>query len=169
MTVLTSAECCVTYEASELRIVAGLLDNNTGLLSPVQILEKYAEMMALRMAYHQTRNRGKIAKLACPGDGTQEVRFFSGINVERSGLAGYVEVTVDITHTYRGDVSLKLFAPDGSKYTLKSKNAKDGEANIYETYVGDISGNATGTWNLRIKDHYDGDEGQLNSWSIKFQ
>jgi endonuclease I/subtilisin-like proprotein convertase family protein len=95
-------------------------------------------------------------------------KFYSDMTVVRSGAAGYVEVTVDISHTFRGDVSLKLYAPDGQIYTLKSKDSGDSGQDINATYGGNLSGNAAGEWRLKVQDHYNGDEGTLNSWSLQF-
>jgi endonuclease I/subtilisin-like proprotein convertase family protein len=95
-------------------------------------------------------------------------KFYSDLAVSRSGAAGSVQVTVDISHSYRGDVSLKLYAPDGAIYTMKNKDSGDGGQNINATYNVSASGNASGTWRLKVQDHYSGDEGTLNGWSIQF-
>lgn len=92
----------------------------------------------------------------------------STIDVDRSGAAGNVSVTVDISHTYRGDIHIYLVAPDGSLYLLKDKDRNDGADNIQATYTGAISGNAAGTWTLQVTDNYRQDTGTLNSWSIQF-
>ncbi len=93
----------------------------------------------------------------------------SVINAIRSGNAGTVEVTVDVTHSYRGDVQLQLISPAGNVAQLKSKNGRDGAQNVTATYSVDF-GNApaNGQWTLKVSDHYAQDTGKLNSWSIKF-
>jgi endonuclease I/subtilisin-like proprotein convertase family protein/chitodextrinase len=95
-------------------------------------------------------------------------RIVSKIDVERSGLAGTVEVAVNISHSYRGDLVIKLKAPDGSVYKLKRKDRTDGNADVIETYSVDVTGNATGQWKLVVKDKFKKDTGQLNNWSIQF-
>lgn len=95
-------------------------------------------------------------------------KITSKINVERTGLAGTVEVSVNITHTYRGDIVIKLRAPNGSIYRLKKKDRRDGEDDVIETYTLDVAGNAAGKWNLIVKDKFRKDTGQLNSWSLQF-
>ena len=92
----------------------------------------------------------------------------SDIAVNRTGVAGTVSVAVDITHSFRGDISLVLQAPDGSQYVLKTSDRKDGAENINATYSGAISGNAAGNWTLQVTDNIRKDVGQLNSWSIQF-
>mgnify|MGYP001080230735 CR=1 FL=1 len=92
----------------------------------------------------------------------------SNIAVERTGAAGTVDISVNISHTFRGDISLILQAPDGSLYLLKASDRKDGAENINASYSGDISGNAAGTWSLQVTDNIRKDTGQLNSWSLQF-
>ncbi|MGS2720844.1 endonuclease [Paraglaciecola aestuariivivens] len=92
----------------------------------------------------------------------------SDINVNRTGAANSVSVAVNISHSFRGDISVTLIAPDGSSYLLKSQSKKDGGQNIVETYQANVSGNAQGVWSLSVRDHYRRDTGQLNNWSIQF-
>ncbi|GAA4900782.1 proprotein convertase P-domain-containing protein [Stackebrandtia albiflava] len=85
---------------------------------------------------------------------------------ERSATSA-AAVTVDITHTYRGDLRIDLVAPDGSVYPLKSSSAWDGADDVRATYPVDLSAEAAGgTWTLRVADVYSGDTGTLNSWSV---
>lgn len=92
----------------------------------------------------------------------------SNLAVDHAGAAGTVDVSVNISHTYRGDISMYLIAPDGSAYLLKEKNRNDGAADVIATYSGNISGNAAGTWTLQVTDNYRRDTGTLNSWSLQF-
>ncbi len=94
--------------------------------------------------------------------------MFSDLNVVRSGAAGTVTIAVNITHTYRGDISIILHAPDGSSYTLKSKNGGDSANNVIASYSANVSGNAQGIWTLEIEDNFSRDVGQLNTWSLQF-
>ncbi|THV21681.1 S8 family serine peptidase [Glycomyces paridis] len=76
-------------------------------------------------------------------------------------------VSVNITHTYRGDLAIYLIAPDGSSYQLKASSASDSADNVIATYTVNLSSeSATGTWTLRVSDAYAGDTGTLNSWSL---
>jgi|GEM_PF-1791310 len=74
-------------------------------------------------------------------------------------------VSVDITHPDRGDLSIWLYAPDGSYYVLK--NAGDSGADIRADYDIDLSAESRdGTWTLSVKDYATGGVGTLNSWTI---
>lgn len=88
----------------------------------------------------------------------------------RSGNApSALQVGVDITHTYRGDLVIDLVAPDGSTYRLKSASSSDSADNVNTTYTVNASGEtANGTWKLRVQDTASQDTGKLNSWKLTF-
>ncbi|AZQ38218.1 protease [Streptomyces cyaneochromogenes] len=88
----------------------------------------------------------------------------------RSGNApSALQVGVDITHTYRGDLVIDLVAPDGSTYRLKSASSSDSADNVNTTYtVNASSETANGTWKLRVQDTAAQDTGTLNSWKLTF-
>ncbi|MEU1850717.1 S8 family serine peptidase [Streptomyces sp. NPDC019990] len=87
----------------------------------------------------------------------------------RSGNApSALQVGVDITHPYRGDLVIDLVAPDGSAYRLKSA-ASDSADDVKTTYTVDASGeSAVGTWKLRVQDTAAQDSGTLNGWKLTF-
>ena len=79
------------------------------------------------------------------------------------------KVTVDISHTFRGDVVIDLIAPNGSEIPLKPSSTTDSADNVKVTYTKDLSAYAlNGTWRLRVKDVDAQDYGRLNNWSITF-
>ncbi|MFF5788006.1 S8 family peptidase [Streptomyces sp. NPDC012693] len=78
-------------------------------------------------------------------------------------------VTVDIRHTFRGDVKVELVAPDGGVFLLKNYNSSDGADNIQGTFTVNASGKAAnGTWKLRATDNWVNDTGYINAWSLQF-
>lgn len=75
-------------------------------------------------------------------------------------------VSVDITHPDRGEVSVWLYAPDGTYYVLKS--AGDSGVDIRTEYEVDLSDESrNGDWTLSVKDYESGGVGTVNSWSIQ--
>ncbi|MFE7897689.1 S8 family serine peptidase [Streptomyces sp. NPDC057424] len=105
--------------------------------------------------------------VAIPDDGAA---IESPISVTgRSGNApSALQVGVDITHTYRGDLVIDLVAPDGTAYRLKSASS-DSADNVNATYTVNASGEtANGTWKLRVQDTAAQDTGKLNSWKLTF-
>ncbi|GGV72409.1 extracellular protease [Streptomyces griseoloalbus] len=80
-----------------------------------------------------------------------------------------LQVGVDITHTYRGDLVIDLVAPDGSVYRLKSAGSSDSADNVNATYTVNASAEtANGTWKLRVQDTASQDTGRLNGWQLTF-
>lgn len=88
-----------------------------------------------------------------------------------------VKVKVDITHPYRGDLSVVLIAPNG-KETVLSKRAGRSAQNLVGTFGGDLpaSGLASfssvvnaGVWTLKVSDHARRHTGRINSWSLVFE
>lgn len=79
-----------------------------------------------------------------------------------------LQVGVDITHTYRGDLVVTLVAPDGTTYPLKASDS-DSADNVTTTYTVDASSEtANGTWKLRVQDVAASDTGKINSWNLTF-
>ncbi|MFJ8942148.1 S8 family peptidase [Streptomyces sp. NPDC102395] len=79
-----------------------------------------------------------------------------------------LQVGVNITHTYRGDLVIDLVAPDGTAYRLKSSGS-DSADDVVTTYSVNASSEvANGTWKLRVQDVAAQDTGRLNSWQLTF-
>ena len=92
----------------------------------------------------------------------------STINVSgRSGNApASTSVSVDIRHTYSGDLIVELIAPDGTVYMLSNRVGGSAD-NIIKTYTVNLSSEAiNGAWKLRARDRAASDTGYINSWSI---
>lgn len=99
-------------------------------------------------------------------------------------------VTLNITHTYTGDLDITLYAPDGSSIDLSSDNGGGGNNytnTVFTSGVGtaitsgsapftgnytpevafsNLTGTANGNWKLKIADDYSGDIGDLLDWEI---
>ena len=91
------------------------------------------------------------------------------ITVPNSGTVTSVSVTVNISHTYIGDLKVELVAPDGTIKTLHNREG-DGTNNIIKTYTPDFDDDDAqiqGIWKLKIRDGADGDTGTLNSWTLE--
>jgi Zn-dependent metalloprotease len=88
----------------------------------------------------------------------------------RSGNApSNLQVSVDIVHTWRGDLVIDLLAPDGTAYRLKNFSSSDSADNVQQTYTVNASSEvANGTWKLRVQDQAAQDTGYINSWKLTF-
>jgi len=79
-----------------------------------------------------------------------------------------LQVSVDIVHTWSGDLVVDLIAPDGTAYRLRNRTGGSAD-NINETYtVNASSETANGTWKLRVQDLARYDTGYINGWSLTF-
>ncbi len=90
------------------------------------------------------------------------------ITVPDSGTVASVSVAVDITHTFIGDLRVKLIAPNDTK-TKTLHNLAGGSANdIDQTYTPDFGNDIeiNGNWTLKIRDIAHPDTGTLNSWTL---
>jgi hypothetical protein len=85
----------------------------------------------------------------------------------RSGNAWTdTSVSVNIVHTYQGDLKVDLVAPDGTLYNIHNRTGS-GTDNIIKTVTLNLSSELlNGTWKLRVNDNAAGDTGYINSWSI---
>ena len=88
------------------------------------------------------------------------------ITVPDSGTATSVSVSVDIAHTWIGDLLVELIAPDGTTITLHDRGGESAD-DIDQTYAPDFEGVLiAGNWTLRIDDNFVDDPGVLNSWTL---
>uniref|UniRef100_UPI0031CECFA4 proprotein convertase P-domain-containing protein n=1 Tax=Saccharothrix mutabilis TaxID=33921 RepID=UPI0031CECFA4 len=93
-------------------------------------------------------------------------------NIATSGLTGNapstLKVTVDIKHSWSGDLVIDLVAPDGSTYRLKN-SSNSSTPNVNTTYTVNASTEAAnGTWRLKVQDVYSQDTGYIDVWKLTF-
>ncbi|MBI4560230.1 MAG: S8 family serine peptidase [Candidatus Hydrogenedentes bacterium] len=81
----------------------------------------------------------------------------------------HIEVTVDITHPFRGDLQITLTAPSGTVSTLGTPRPDSGDnlSNWMFTSVAHWGEDPNGTWTLTVADTASVDVGTLNSWSVR--
>lgn len=79
------------------------------------------------------------------------------------------DVSVDITHTWIGDLIVELTSPSGTTVNLHNRSGSSDD-DIVETYsVSNFNGEMmAGDWVLSISDNAGQDLGTLNSWSLTF-
>jgi len=82
-----------------------------------------------------------------------------------------VLISVNVVHTYIGDLVIKVVSHDGKTVTLHSRSGA-GDDNIVKTYdataaLGGVA--SAGTYKLVVQDLAKIDTGSLRSWSVKFQ
>jgi subtilisin-like proprotein convertase family protein len=91
-------------------------------------------------------------------------------------LLNEVNVFVDISHTYQGDLTVRLESPSGTSVLLHNRTGggADDIVTWYDTQteptepLSILEGeNAYGTWKLIVEDHAGADQGTLNDWSLE--
>jgi len=100
----------------------------------------------------------------------------SVLTFSRSGQIRSAKVSVDITHSYIGDLLVVLTAPDGKTFPLHEKGGGNAD-NIVKTYdvsntpgLADLQGGQfKGDWTLSVSDHWSNDVGQLRRWSVEIE
>ena len=98
--------------------------------------------------------------------------FSDAVTIQPGGL----QVPVNISHTYRGDVVLSLMSPAGATVPLKAESGSDDGVDVIGTFPTSLAPvqsldafageNAEGTWTLNVSDAFDVDSGTVNSWGI---
>lgn len=119
-----------------------------------------------------TANSTRTTALAIP-DGTGTTGAAPGASVSDSILVTAqlvletIEVTVNATHTYRGDLGITLTSPSGVVSALATPRDDSGDNYSWTfTTVRDWGELAAGLWTLSLRDYYGSDTGRLNSWSM---
>ena len=97
----------------------------------------------------------------------------SPIWISEVGTVKDIQVTVDISHEFLGDLEVSLTAPNGKTVLLQNRTL-GGETNLKVTYYLEttpvlkqlLNQKTNGTWHLRVMDCVLQDTGMLNSWSL---
>lgn len=95
------------------------------------------------------------------------------LRVDQAGTVSSIEVSVDIAHTYIGDLRVLLSAPDGTPVVLHERSGASADDLVRRYDVHDTPALATlagkpmqGEWRLTVADHARWDTGRLRRWSL---
>ncbi len=118
-----------------------------------------------------TPTEGKVFKsepdVAIPDNDTTGVS--DTIEISESFDIDGLNVSLDITHTYRGDLVVEL-SKGSTTVTLHDGAGGSQDDLVTALAVSDFDGqSAQGTWTLTVRDTARVDTGTLNSWSLGFQ
>ncbi|MFH1278627.1 MAG: C25 family cysteine peptidase [Candidatus Eisenbacteria bacterium] len=113
--------------------------------------------------------------LAIPDNNPAGVSDVMTVNTGGATVSG-VEVFVNITHTYIGDLIVRLTSPGGTTVVLHNRSGSSAD-NIYGWYPGtltpagdlaDFIGDpCDGSWTLFVSDNASIDVGVLNAWCVR--
>ena len=114
----------------------------------------------------------------------------SGINPATLSSTSIVSVTLNLTHTYDGDLLIQLIAPSGNTINLSNRRGGSGHnfvstvfsasaataiasggAPFTGSYTPDgafsaLTGNINGSWTLKVIDQANVDTGRVNNWTL---
>lgn len=91
----------------------------------------------------------------------------STLQVNDSEVIDGLVVHINITHTYVGDLIIKLTSPSGTTATLWNREGGSDSDINQDFNVDDFNGeNAQGNWTLNVSDNASSDTGTLNSWTV---
>ncbi|HWK66184.1 MAG TPA: M6 family metalloprotease domain-containing protein [Rhizobiaceae bacterium] len=100
----------------------------------------------------------------------------STIAIEQSGTVAEIKVSVDIKHSYIGDLRVVLISPAGRSTVLHPQlgGSTDDLVTTYDSTVPGILGDMVGqpmmgTWTLNVSDRARVDVGKLRKWSIELR
>jgi subtilisin-like proprotein convertase family protein len=96
------------------------------------------------------------------------------LTTNATGTVNELEVTVDITHTFIGDLNVTLHTPAGTSVALHQRTGGNTD-NLIQRYtftntpaLQTLRGQPIqGTWRLRVADLEAQDAGKLNQWGVK--
>ncbi len=94
------------------------------------------------------------------------------IEVQESGRIVKMEIPVDISHTWIGDLRVLLVSPSGIEITLHDQTGRSRNdiKKVYTTtdepMLALLGSEIQGVWKLKVVDTYSKDTGTLNSWGI---
>jgi len=93
----------------------------------------------------------------------------SKITLDGDFKAGQLTVDLDVDHTWRGDLVVKLTSPSGKEVILSNKEGGSednikGSFDLSEAFEGEP---VKGEWTLTVQDTANADVGVLNSWKLK--
>ncbi len=97
------------------------------------------------------------------------------INVAAAGTISELAVYLDVTHTWRGDMTVTLTAPDGTAVVLHNRTGSSADDILgwYPTELAPaedlglfVGAEMYGDWTLSISDGASGDQGTFNEWCL---
>jgi Zn-dependent metalloprotease/subtilisin-like proprotein convertase family protein len=93
----------------------------------------------------------------------------SKVVVTGTGNVGTLALSLNITHTWRGDLVVTLVSPGGTQYVVSNRAGGSADNLILTgSVITAFNGQAAaGNWQLKVQDRAGQDIGTLNSWSLE--
>jgi subtilisin-like proprotein convertase family protein len=93
----------------------------------------------------------------------------SNLPVTGNCTVASLALSLNITHTFRGDLVVTLIGPDGTQFVVANRAGGSADNIVINSQaITTFNGRtAAGTWRLRVQDLAAPDVGTLNSWSLR--
>ena len=152
------------------------VDGRSAYFGRGKVNARAAVQRAQALAAPTPQQRQGISLANAPIPDNRQEGIVSPIEIAGTGFVAGIKVEVDITHSYRGDLSIRLISPQGFTAVLQSVDRADDRENVRQSYdrennrdlaqlaSGSVEG--SGIWRLHVSDHLRRDVGRLNSWRI---
>lgn len=97
------------------------------------------------------------------------------IDVAAGGTAARIAVTVEIPHTFIGDLEVAIASPAGTRAILQQATGADPSDDLFRTWTSDdtdslrelVGEGAAGRWELTVADLFRHDRGRLARWRLE--
>ncbi|MBX9252748.1 S8 family serine peptidase [Desmonostoc muscorum CCALA 125] len=136
-------------------------------LAAVRLAETWQKQSVLNNEQSLSYNSGSLGRTIPDNNATGISHTFTvaaGLEID------FVEVELNLTHSYRGDLVVYLTSPSGTESVLvyRPGNGEDEGDNIVFKFSSTQhwGENSAGNWTLTIKDFGPGDVGIFNSWKL---
>lgn len=141
-------------------------------ISDIQIDEETIKFKAGQTAVPRTVSASATPMLAIPDN--QRSGIASTLSIGDSGIVSRIKVSINIAHTWIGDLRIELSAPGGRRALLHGRRGGS-QDDLVATYDSASPGVLTsligqpiqGDWVLRVSDLAEGDVGTLRSWGLE--
>ena len=147
----------------------------TTVLDTIEIAESEAAYGDYSLTPTQIYTYESTAAVPIPDE--DETGITSVITVDASSDLSDVQVSIDLTHTWRGDLIVELTSPAGTTVRLHNRTGSSAD-DIVGTYGDDlvpdgpgdlldfVGESPVGDWTLFVSDNVGSDTGTLNSWGL---
>ncbi len=145
----------------------GLVDAHAA----VRLAETWQYSSALASGDPAVRNEASVSVTSSPGAAIPDMSFVSDTVTVASSLSiDFVEVDLNLSHNFIGDLVVTLTSPDGTESVLVNRPGNGGASqnniNFTLTTTRDWGEIGNGDWTLTVQDQDPGTSGTLNSWTL---
>jgi Zn-dependent metalloprotease len=140
-----------------------LIDGDSG-----KIIEKFNQMGGIERPAKSATSPSTVTGSATPNAAIQDLKTTSSkITLGDDVTIDKLKLDLDLAHTYRGDLVVKLTSPSGKTATLSNRAGGSADDIKGSFDLSEFAGEKTkGEWTLTVEDKAKRDTGTLKSWSL---